>query len=223
MTIAVPKPVQQPSQFILDRPKYDRVEAQTRFFREKARVFVRGQDVLFHGTRYRQSVLATGILRVTPGTHTLSFTRSPDQVGSYFDVASPNLLLTLVVLGTPELIELRRIGLPTVIDAFEFVASPQGGAVKHEDRPSSLIIVTRQAGPVCSNVGIPSGPCQLFRRFNLLRRRGNAEIGIGHIVVAVDTLFLTVGARRLTSKPKADGFGGVEAGGSRASRRRLRN
>jgi hypothetical protein len=74
MTIAVPKPVQQPSQFILDRPKYDRVEAQTRFFREKARAFVRGQDVLFHGTRYRQSVLASGILRFTPGTQRLSFT-----------------------------------------------------------------------------------------------------------------------------------------------------
>jgi hypothetical protein len=78
MTIAVPKPVQQPKPFSLDRPKYDRVEAETRFFREKARSFARGQNVLFHGTRYRQSILASGILRFTPATHTLSFTRSPD-------------------------------------------------------------------------------------------------------------------------------------------------
>jgi hypothetical protein len=78
MTIAVLKPVQQPNRFILDRPKYDRVEAQTRFLREKARAFARGQDVLFHGTRYRESVLASGILRFTPGGQTLSFTRSPD-------------------------------------------------------------------------------------------------------------------------------------------------
>jgi hypothetical protein len=78
MTIAVLKPVQQPNRFILDRPKYDRVEAQTRFFREKARAFARGQDVLFHGTRYRESILASGILRFAPSAQTLSFTRSPD-------------------------------------------------------------------------------------------------------------------------------------------------
>jgi hypothetical protein len=41
-------------------------------------VFARVQDVLFHGTRYRESVLASGILRCTPGAQTLSFTRSPD-------------------------------------------------------------------------------------------------------------------------------------------------
>src|ERR1700733_7345008 len=76
-----------------------------------------------------------------------------DQVRRDFDAAAPNLLLTLVMLGTPKLIELRRIGLPTIIDAFEFVASPQGGAVKHEYRPSSLIIITRQGGPVCGNIG----------------------------------------------------------------------
>jgi hypothetical protein len=78
MTIAVPKPAQQPPQFILDRAKYDGVEAQTQFFREKARALARGQDVLFHGTRYRESVLASGILRFPPGAQTLSFTRSPD-------------------------------------------------------------------------------------------------------------------------------------------------
>ena len=55
--------------------------------------------------------------------------------------------------GPPKLIELRRIGLPTVIDAFKFITSPQGGAVKHEDRPGSLIIITWQSGPVCGNVG----------------------------------------------------------------------
>jgi len=36
-------------------------------------VFARGQDVLFHGTRYRESVLTSGILRFTPGVQTLSF------------------------------------------------------------------------------------------------------------------------------------------------------
>jgi hypothetical protein len=78
MTIAVHKLVQQPKPFFPDRPKYDRVEAETRFFRKKARAFARGQDVLFHGTRYRESVLASGILRCAPGAQTLSFTRSPD-------------------------------------------------------------------------------------------------------------------------------------------------
>jgi hypothetical protein len=78
MTIAVPKLVQGSNLFILDRPKYDRVEAQTRFFRQKARALTRGQDVLFHGTRYRESVLASGILMFTPNAQTLSFTRSPD-------------------------------------------------------------------------------------------------------------------------------------------------
>jgi hypothetical protein len=73
MTIAVPKPAQQPKLFIPDRPKYDHMEEQTRFFREKARAFARGQDVLFHGTRHRESVLASGILK-SSSAGTLSFT-----------------------------------------------------------------------------------------------------------------------------------------------------
>ena len=83
MTIAVPKSAQQPNLFILDRPKYDHVNEQTRFFREKARASARGQDVLFHGTRHRESVLASGILKFSSGGQTLSFTRSPD-VAAYW-------------------------------------------------------------------------------------------------------------------------------------------
>jgi hypothetical protein len=64
-------------------PKYDRVDAETRFFREKARGFAHGQDILFHGTRYRESVLASGILKVSGLGTTVSFTRSPD-VAAYW-------------------------------------------------------------------------------------------------------------------------------------------
>jgi hypothetical protein len=39
----------------------------------------------------------------------------------------------------------------------------------------------------------------------------NVEVGIGRIVAAVDRIELDLAARRLTSKPRADGFGGVEA------------
>ena len=76
-----------------------------------------------------------------------------DQVRSYFDIPTPNLFFKLIVTRSPKLIELRRIGLPSVIDAFKFVTSPQGGAVKHEDRASSLIIIPRQGGPVCGDIG----------------------------------------------------------------------
>jgi hypothetical protein len=64
MTIAVPKPVLQPDLFILGWPKFDlaTARAQGRSLAKNARAFARGQDVLFHGTRYRESVLVSGIL-----------------------------------------------------------------------------------------------------------------------------------------------------------------
>jgi hypothetical protein len=77
MTIAVPKPVAQPSAFSFNEPKFDQYRPQKRFLLEKARALARGRDVLFHGTRYRESILASGILRFSPGVQTLSFTRSP--------------------------------------------------------------------------------------------------------------------------------------------------
>jgi hypothetical protein len=78
MTIAVAKPVAQPSAFCLNELKVDQYTPQKGFLREKTRALGRGRDVLFHGTRYRESILASGILRFTPGVQTLSFTRSPD-------------------------------------------------------------------------------------------------------------------------------------------------
>jgi len=78
MTIAVPKAAAQPSAFCLNELKFDQYMPQKRFLREKARALGRGRDVLFHDTRYRESILASGILRFTPGVQTLSFTRSPD-------------------------------------------------------------------------------------------------------------------------------------------------
>jgi len=77
VTIAVPKPVEQPREFCLNELKFDQYEPQKRFLLEKARSLARGRDVLFHGTRYRESILASGILRFSSGVHTLSFTRSP--------------------------------------------------------------------------------------------------------------------------------------------------
>jgi hypothetical protein len=78
MTTAVAKPVAQPSAFCLNELKFDQYKPQKRFLREKARALAWGQDVLFHGTRYRESILASGILKFTPTANTLSFTRSPD-------------------------------------------------------------------------------------------------------------------------------------------------
>jgi hypothetical protein len=78
MTIAVPTAVAQPREFRLNELKFDQYQPQKRFLLEKARALARGRDVLFHGTRYRESILASGILRYTPGVETLSFTRSPD-------------------------------------------------------------------------------------------------------------------------------------------------
>jgi hypothetical protein len=83
MTTVVVKPSQQPNRFILGRPKYDRVEAQTRFLSKKARLMARGQDVLFHGTRHRESVLTSGFLQSSPYIQTVSFTRSP-KVAAYW-------------------------------------------------------------------------------------------------------------------------------------------
>ena len=85
MTIAVPEPALQPNLFILGRPKFDLVaaRAQSRSLAKNARAFARGQDVLFHGTRYRERVLVSGILKFSPGGQTVSFTRSPD-VAAYW-------------------------------------------------------------------------------------------------------------------------------------------
>jgi hypothetical protein len=78
MTIPVLKPVAQPGAFRLNELKFDQLEGQKRFFREKASAFARGRDVLFHGTRHREGVLASGILKSSSGSQTVSFTRSPD-------------------------------------------------------------------------------------------------------------------------------------------------
>lgn len=86
MTIAVPKPAApQPNLFVLGRPKFDRVAegARHRSLAKDARALTRGRDVLFHGTRYRESVLASGILKFSSGVQTVSFTRSPD-VAAYW-------------------------------------------------------------------------------------------------------------------------------------------
>jgi hypothetical protein len=77
MTIAIPKPVTHSEEFCLNEAKFDQYQPQRRFLLENVRAFARGRDVLFHGTRYRESILASGILRFSPGVQTLSFTRSP--------------------------------------------------------------------------------------------------------------------------------------------------
>jgi len=83
MTIPVLKPVGQPNAFFLDNPKFDHAirDAQARFLYEKARAFARGLDVLFHGTRHRESVLTSGFLKY--GSQGVPFTRSP-AVAAHF-------------------------------------------------------------------------------------------------------------------------------------------
>jgi hypothetical protein len=76
MTIAAPKHVAQPHAFRLNELKFDQYEPQKRFLLQNSRALARGRDVLFHGTRYRESILASGILKLTPGEQTVSFTRS---------------------------------------------------------------------------------------------------------------------------------------------------
>jgi hypothetical protein len=56
---------------------FEQYKPQKRFLLEKVKALARGQNVLFHGTRYRESILASGVLRCSPGVETLSFTRSP--------------------------------------------------------------------------------------------------------------------------------------------------
>jgi hypothetical protein len=77
MTIAVATSVAQQSAFRLIELKFEQYKPQKQFLLEKARALARGQNVLFHGTRYRESILASGVLKVSPGVGTLSFTRSP--------------------------------------------------------------------------------------------------------------------------------------------------
>jgi hypothetical protein len=49
----------------------------------KARDIARGRDALFHGTRYRGLILATGFLKFVPPEHAIAFTRSP-EVAAHF-------------------------------------------------------------------------------------------------------------------------------------------
>jgi hypothetical protein len=67
----------QPNAFRLNELNFEHVEAQTRFLRNKAMAIALGQDVLFHGTRHRESVLMSGFLQSSPYIQTVSFTRSP--------------------------------------------------------------------------------------------------------------------------------------------------
>jgi hypothetical protein len=91
MTIPVLQALDQPKPFRLEMPKFDWAaeEAQCRLLSKKARAIARGQDVLFHGTRYRERILASGILKFSdPGPNYLSFTRSPD-VAAYWATSVP--------------------------------------------------------------------------------------------------------------------------------------
>jgi hypothetical protein len=84
MTISrVLEPAAPSSTFRLKEVIYDHVEAQTRFLSKKARLMARGRDVLFHGTRHRESVLMSGFLQSFPYIQTVSFTRSP-KVAAYW-------------------------------------------------------------------------------------------------------------------------------------------
>ena len=56
--------------------------AEARSLAKKARQIARSQDVLFHATRYRRSVLASGkLMFAQSGSPVVSFTRSPDVAG----------------------------------------------------------------------------------------------------------------------------------------------
>ena len=85
MTIPVLQPLAQPNVFRRGQPKFDRAvrDAQARFLCEKTRTFARGLDVLFHGTRYRESVLASGFLKISRCSQSVAFTRSP-AVAAHF-------------------------------------------------------------------------------------------------------------------------------------------
>ena len=77
----------QPNAFCLERPKVDWAvaEAQARLLSKKAREIARGQDVLYHGTRYRESILKSGFLKAFQA---VSFTRSP-EVAAYWAASVP--------------------------------------------------------------------------------------------------------------------------------------
>jgi hypothetical protein len=48
-----------------------------------ARKMAMNRTVLFHGTRYAQSILSTGILLIPPGCSMVSFTRSPEEAARW--------------------------------------------------------------------------------------------------------------------------------------------
>ena len=86
MTIPVLQAVGQPDAFRPEVPEFDwaAAEAQAGLLSKKARAIARGQDVLFHGTRYRERILASGFLKFSdPGPHYVAFTRSPEFAAYY--------------------------------------------------------------------------------------------------------------------------------------------
>jgi hypothetical protein len=68
MTIPVLKRAPVSNSFRLDRPKFDpaKRDAHAQLLYDKAKTIARGQDVLFHGTRHRERVLESGVLRPSP-------------------------------------------------------------------------------------------------------------------------------------------------------------
>jgi hypothetical protein len=79
MTMPLIQPFAQPNALRRAQSKFHRAvsEAEARFLCEKTRAFARGLDVLFHGTRYRESILASGFLKISQCSQCVAFTRSP--------------------------------------------------------------------------------------------------------------------------------------------------
>jgi hypothetical protein len=74
-----------PGTFRLKMPGVDLgiAREQARLLSKRVRVIARGQDVLFHGTRYREHVLASGFLKPSsPICNFVAFTRS-HEVAAY--------------------------------------------------------------------------------------------------------------------------------------------
>jgi hypothetical protein len=65
-------------------PRHIKYTTAERKLASLARKLATNRDVLYHGTRYRQSILKTQtLLRPAVGTYTVSFTRSP-EVAAYW-------------------------------------------------------------------------------------------------------------------------------------------
>jgi hypothetical protein len=86
MTIPDLQAVGQPGTFRLELPV---AQAQCRLLSKKARAIANGQDVLFHGARYRERILASGFLKFSdPGPDYVAFTRSA-EVAAYWATCVP--------------------------------------------------------------------------------------------------------------------------------------